>query len=540
MKQYTVIYDSDQREFSIVCCSVSSQKTNDCFPYLPPHFSIGAAGERPYPCDYPGCMRAFTQSGQLKTHQRLHTGERPFMCAMAACQQRFTHANRHCPDHPSGTLKRCDDLAMGGGGTSSSTTPNGSSNAAAAAAASAASSDAPANTDVMRWLEKYRAEKEDRTPSRRTPKRSSLTKAKLKALSGQENAVPPHLNAAANGAAAAATTTNAAAAAYAIAGGMAYTNGSNGHQSPAMLSLMSAGNGLAHIGNGTAVAGPSIGFNGAQMLTATAPPTAGVFSHSHNNNNGSLNGSPSTPSNPRKSRKGLMVELDMNAGMGASPIATKVKAAPKQIQWTEAPMSQEEDSGNDDDVVDDDDDEAPTAQSTFNPKKRWLREAWQDDLARPLDSLATQATTTTSAQQQPLVAQQPSAIVQPQPLLQPSAAFQSLPASATPTATPPFVNPNQMRPSVLMIASKDRAMPLHEHQVHQVHGNATAFAPFNMPADVTPNEYHRQQQQQQFLEQQQGYLASHPVVEPTDWSSHNDGKKSSNKTAPHHYHDIAR
>lgn len=33
-------------------------------------------GERPYHCDYPGCTRAFTQSGQLKTHQRLHTGER--------------------------------------------------------------------------------------------------------------------------------------------------------------------------------------------------------------------------------------------------------------------------------------------------------------------------------------------------------------------------------------------------------------------------------------------------------------------------------
>lgn len=34
-------------------------------------------GERPYACDYPGCTRAFTQSGQLKTHQRLHTGKRP-------------------------------------------------------------------------------------------------------------------------------------------------------------------------------------------------------------------------------------------------------------------------------------------------------------------------------------------------------------------------------------------------------------------------------------------------------------------------------
>lgn len=35
-------------------------------------------GEKPYICDFPLCSRAFTQSGQLKTHQRLHTGERPF------------------------------------------------------------------------------------------------------------------------------------------------------------------------------------------------------------------------------------------------------------------------------------------------------------------------------------------------------------------------------------------------------------------------------------------------------------------------------
>lgn len=122
---------------------------------------------------------------------------------------------------------------------------------------------------------------------------------------------------------------------------------------------------------------------------------------------------PTTPNNPYKSRKGLMVELDMNAGLESSPIAVKSKATPKVIEWNE-PQCQEEDSG---------DEEATPVSSTFNPKKRWLREAWQDDLAKPLET--TSIITTTSH-----------------------------------TTIEKHINPNEMRPTVLMVASKDRTMPL--------------------------------------------------------------------------------
>lgn len=249
-------------------------------------------GERPYPCDYPGCLRAFTQSGQLKTHQRLHTGERPFICSVVNCQQRFTHANRHCPDHPLDQLQRSDDFVF--------------------------QPLSEQNTEVIKWMEKYKMEKEDKTPTRKTPKRVIRN-------SSTENCE---------------------------------------------------------------------NFSSTELEC------------------------PVTPNNPYKSRKGLMVELDMNAGLEASPIATKIKPTPKIIEWLEPYRQLEDDSSTNELDI--------SVGSTFNPKKKWLREAWQDDLARPLESIinpiATSSSITKVQQQQR--------------------------------------NPNEMRPTVLMVASKDRTMPL--------------------------------------------------------------------------------
>lgn len=298
-------------------------------------------GERPYPCDFPGCSRAFTQSGQLKTHQRLHTGERPFMCSATACQQRFTHANRHCPDHPYDQLRRNDDFVIKDKAMSEQ------------------------NGEVIQWLEKYRMEKEDRTPTRKTPQRNKP----VSSCDGNNENLS--------------------------------TTGSSSGRSTGCPDTGSGGSGSVITSN-----------NG-----------SGEYMYSME--------SPSTPSNPYKSRKGLMVELDMNAGLEASPIAPKIKANPKQIQWHHEPLSQEEDSG---------DESFVPATSTFNPKKKWLREAWQDDLARPLDPM-------------------------PPPVNQP------IPVTPPPQPSR-YVNPNEMRPTVLMVASRDKTMPLIDHQ------NATA-APRN-------------------------------------------------------------
>lgn len=175
---------------------------------------------------------------------------------------------------------------------------------------------------------------------------------------------------------------------------------------------------------------------------------------------------PVTPSNPYKSRKGLMVELDMNAGLGASPITgAKMKPTPKVIRWQE-PLSQEEDSA--------DEFEMPT-RSTFNPKKRWLREAWQDDLAKPLEPVAN-------------VPNQPAHNGHSYECATHATSI-SMPSPAAKTKSPPL-NPNQMRPTVLMVASKDKTMPLLSISANVAENNQIMKQNESQPKIATSN-YHR-------------------------------------------------
>ncbi|KAJ2028965.1 hypothetical protein H4S03_007618 [Coemansia sp. S3946] len=49
-----------------------------------------ASGKRKYKCAHDGCGKAFTTSGHLARHQRIHTGEKNFSCPFAGCASRFS------------------------------------------------------------------------------------------------------------------------------------------------------------------------------------------------------------------------------------------------------------------------------------------------------------------------------------------------------------------------------------------------------------------------------------------------------------------
>ena len=40
-------------------------------------------GEKPFPCQHPGCNYASSQPTHLKAHMRKHTGEKPYDAALA-------------------------------------------------------------------------------------------------------------------------------------------------------------------------------------------------------------------------------------------------------------------------------------------------------------------------------------------------------------------------------------------------------------------------------------------------------------------------
>ena len=73
------------------------------------------------------------------------------MCSEEGCNNRYTHANRTCPDHPYAKPKRTAELVL--------------------QPVIVASED---QTKVAAWLEKYRREREEKTPGKLTEERTTI------------------------------------------------------------------------------------------------------------------------------------------------------------------------------------------------------------------------------------------------------------------------------------------------------------------------------------------------------------------------------
>ncbi|KAJ2712113.1 transcriptional repressor, partial [Coemansia spiralis] len=88
--------------------------------YMPPALGLAAGdcahtaartgGKRRYACGFPGCGKAFTTSGHLSRHYRIHTGEKNYHCMYPGCMSRFSRQDnmmQHYRTHLSPRSRRC-------------------------------------------------------------------------------------------------------------------------------------------------------------------------------------------------------------------------------------------------------------------------------------------------------------------------------------------------------------------------------------------------------------------------------------------------
>lgn len=327
-------------------------------------------------CDFPGCSRAFTQSGQLKTHQRLHTGERPFQCSAVGCQMRFTHANRHCPDHPYDVLKRCDDDFL------------------------LNSQPEEQSTEILKWLQKYRDDRQHQlqtmspSPSapRKTPKRSASSKSNdenKKRVFCQSVVTTP-------------------------SGSYAQENRDTPrNEMEAMSPSKAARKGLMCAMDMNAGTGSILSSTPVQVALVKSEATSLA----------SVMGSPITTNKPKYCKPKIILWKEPIDDTEDEPLQSSTDEL--EINQTSAAVQETHVSS--------------SPKKSFNPKKKWLREAWQEDLgAQPLEGYGTT---------HPLYKNSSQTNTANWQMTSPSANNDSRgPSSETVT------NPNQNRPSVLIMS----------------------------------------------------------------------------------------
>jgi hypothetical protein len=335
-------------------------------------------------CDFPGCSRAFTQSGQLKTHQRLHTGERPFQCSFAGCQMRFTHANRHCPDHPYDVLKRCeDDFLMN-------------------------SQPEEQSTEILKWIQKYREDRQhllqqqtmSPSPSapRKTPKRSSSSvksndENKKRVFSRSNATTPSSVHEQEN----CDTPTN---------------------EMLAMSPSKAARKGLMCV----------MDMNAGAATMQSSTPVQIASSFPEPSDLASIMGSPISGNKPKHCRPKIILWKEPIEDAEDDPLENSES---NELRIINAPVNVQETATTSTSPV----------KKSFNPKKKWLREAWQEDLgARPLDGYGTT---------HPLYNKNPAQIDTNNWQMASSSSDSRMFLSET------ITNPNQNRPSVLQFIKRN-------------------------------------------------------------------------------------
>ena len=69
------------------------------FPSINKDFCLG---EKPFPCEYPGCDRRFANSSDRKKHMHVHSAEKPYNCRTRGCSKSYTHPSslrKHAKHH---------------------------------------------------------------------------------------------------------------------------------------------------------------------------------------------------------------------------------------------------------------------------------------------------------------------------------------------------------------------------------------------------------------------------------------------------------